>query len=130
MAKGMNIVELAAAADMDRTVLGKMEKDGVFVEPEVYRRLTRALSTTLSAVDLVNAIGYTVDATSQAKLPPGLVDLLAVLEPDDFAVIERIARGLRLAPATQSRRARRPTTSRRPVAPPVPTEDLRPEGQP
>lgn len=115
---------------MDRTVLGKIEKDQVFVEPEVYQRLTRVLRNTLNPVALVNAIGYPVNATSEANLPPGLVDLLARLGPDDFAVIERIARGLSLVPASRSRTEPRRSSLPQPAGVSPPAEPLRSEGQP
>lgn len=78
--------ELADAVQLDRSMIGKMEAERVFISPEVFRRLTATLRS-LNPLAFVNAIGYTVTAPGEARLPRALLERLLAMSPEQHQAL-------------------------------------------
>ena len=97
--------ELAEEIRVSRPTMANIESERVAIAADVYVRILGALRT-LRPVELLEAMGFPVPVAGEATLPPEIVRALRPLRPADLAVIERIALGLQLRPATPPRTMR------------------------
>lgn len=77
-AAGWSQAQLADVVGLHPSMISKIEKGGVFLEPDTFNQFTRALRS-LSPLELAIANGYELAAPSAMTLPVQLVrDLLAM----------------------------------------------------
>lgn len=106
-AAGLSKVELADRIGVDPSMVSKMESGKlVGLSPDVFRRLTEALRTTLGPVELLNAMGYEFIVPPAGKLPRRLVQAALQLSRERQAQLEELALGLLLLEESEREKAR------------------------
>lgn len=106
-AAGLSKAKLALALGVDPTIIGRVEREEIGISPSVFQRLVGGILPSLSAPDLLVAMGYPVTVRGAERLPVQLVRDLLRLDQDELRAIAILVRKRSVAERPQSVRARR-----------------------